>query len=348
MSAIVLGGQNSVRENGLYSVEKKSDFTLDDFYGVRPRTSYSGQTLQNTEQISIFSQLEGFEAANLLKASPRCVGENLRQIRRFLQSTNCHSVANITLASIEEWLDMLRKQGYSAKSIINAKSSLSAFCRFLRKRGHLEHNPCLDVELSKPQQVAPAVFDLYGLDGLLALARELGVYCEIAVAAYTGIRRSELARLAWAQVDFNNRVLVVTKTKNKHVRGIPLLSIPLDALRAQYAITGRTGWVFPAREFFTGGWQWSDHPVTPKGMSVRIRHLVEAIPNFHSLPKGCVGNGLHLLRHTYASLMIGGNANEAKVAQWMGHSDSRTLRRYTHLARRYDPEAEKMLGKEKP
>ena len=44
----------------------------------------------------------------------------------------------------------------------------------------------------------------------------------------TGMRRDELLKLAWGQIDFVRNIIMIEKSKNKQVREIPMCELSLN------------------------------------------------------------------------------------------------------------------------
>jgi integrase len=65
------------------------------------------------------------------------------------------------------------------------------------------------------------------------------------VALFTGMRRSEIARLRWEHVDLVGRTLHLPKTKNGDPLDLPLSSFLADLVARRRGIVGRSEWVFP-------------------------------------------------------------------------------------------------------
>lgn len=65
------------------------------------------------------------------------------------------------------------------------------------------------------------------------------------VALFTGMRRSEIARLRWEHLDLEGRTLTVPKTKNGDPLELPLSEYLLDLFAARQKVTGCSPWVFP-------------------------------------------------------------------------------------------------------
>jgi integrase len=67
----------------------------------------------------------------------------------------------------------------------------------------------------------------------------------ILLALHTGLRREELARLRWQDVDFRGRVIRIKETKRNYDVDLPTSDFVHDLLVARRSI-GNTGYVFPA------------------------------------------------------------------------------------------------------
>lgn len=83
----------------------------------------------------------------------------------------------------------------------------------------------------------------------------------------------------------------------------------------------------------SGGHQ-SRSPPAPAGRAGRLDPLdTETVPVPIQRPRpGTVTDGMHALRHFYASTLLAGGVSIKEVAGYLGHADPGfTLRTYTHL-----------------
>ncbi|MEM9060545.1 MAG: integrase family protein [Pseudomonadota bacterium] len=65
------------------------------------------------------------------------------------------------------------------------------------------------------------------------------------VALFTGMRRGEVARLRWEDIDLVGRQLHLPDTKNGDPLDLPLSGFLVDLLSARREVVGQTEWVFP-------------------------------------------------------------------------------------------------------
>ena len=125
-------------------------------------------------------------------------------------------------------------------------------------------------------------------------------------AIATGMRRGEILRLDWSEVDFKTRTLFIPITKNGHSRTIPLSPMALDVLNQ--LSPGQANHVFP---------------LSDNAAKLAWQRLVEraGIKNLH----------FHDLRHEAISRFFEKGLSVPEVALISGHKDARMLFRYTHL-----------------
>jgi integrase len=113
------------------------------------------------------------------------------------------------------------------------------------------------------------------------------------VAAFTGLRRGELARLR--PVNVQGDLIYLHTTKSGRPRTVPVVHHVRFALK-------------------------------------RLPFGVHADTLTHAVQRAMPGMRFHDLRHTAASLLIQAGVDLYRVAAILGHSDIRTSRRYAHLA----------------
>jgi integrase len=163
----------------------------------------------------------------------------------------------------------------------------------------------------------------------------------IGLALYTGLRRSEVAGLKWADVDLAGGSLSVMRTLQR-VTGKGLLTQPPKTARSKrkVALSAEVAALLkrhraaqlerrlhagPAWE--DGDWLFSDEigrPLRPDTMSHQFAKLARSL--------GLATARLHDLRHTHASLLLSQGVHPKIVSERLGHSTvSMTLDRYSHV-----------------
>lgn len=133
------------------------------------------------------------------------------------------------------------------------------------------------------------------------------------LALFTGMRRGELFKLKWSDIDFNRHFIFLKDPKGEQDQKIPIN----DGARKILENHPRTGspYVFPGR----GGRQRTD-----------IKKAVNRIKKHAGLPKDF--RPLHGLRHVYASMLASsGQVDMYTLQKLLTHKSPQMTQRYAHL-----------------
>ena len=166
---------------------------------------------------------------------------------------------------------------------------------------------------SKPRnrRLEPGEFESLQKAAITSRAAYLWPLVELAIQ--TGMRRGELLKALWSDLDLQGRRLTLRDTKNGDDRTIPLTSRAAQILSDLPRHDER---IFP---------------VSP----VAVRHSWNRL----RARAGIVGLNFHDLRHEAISRFFEMGLSVPEVALISGHKDYRILARYTHLR------AEDLVGK---
>ena len=145
----------------------------------------------------------------------------------------------------------------------------------------------------------------------------------VLTALNTGMRKSEILRLRWSEVDLENRKITVTQAKNNETRVIPInqtlyqeLSILPRNPKSDYVFTSGRGCPFGDIK---------------KSFSSALKRA--GIEDFR----------FHDLRHTFGSHLVMQGVDLRTVQQVMGHKEIKMTMRYSHLTPEYVHEAMERL-----
>lgn len=173
------------------------------------------------------------------------------------------------------------------------------------------NNPVDDVRKPKPSKPRQRRLEYVDLRRIVAAFRSTRnpVIAEVfRFALSTGMRRGEILRAVWSNVDWHRSVLTIPVTKNGHPRSIPLSRgsmRQLNRLRVEAAGDDR---IFPTTENAVRlAWQ-------------RLKKR-SGVKDFR----------FHDLRHEAVSRFFEVGLSLPEVALISGHKDPRQLMRYTHL-----------------
>ena len=168
----------------------------------------------------------------------RHVDQKERHLRRLISNARLSRLSDLTADALEQHLSQLKDEGLSARSLNFARQIAVAFAGWLVKTGKLDVNllrvvPKLD-ETRDRRRVRRPLTD-QELSSLLAVARERGREAWYLAAAFAGLRRGDLQRLTWSDVNFDENTLTIREGKAKRVDVLPMHPQLADALRERKA-----------------------------------------------------------------------------------------------------------------
>lgn len=238
--------------------------------------------------------------------------------RKILNEFGDNAIDSLTAGDIERWM----AKRVSETSPTTANLGLEFFGRCIRRavRDHLcEHDPTHEV---KPLRKPPPRDRYLTQDEAAALRKHLPKakierdWLIIILAGYTGLRRGNVFGIRRREVDFQQGLISVPRTKNNRPKLVPIHPELLPLLKAQLARSEGSEWLFPGREgqHPLRGWPW----VRRRFNQARDKAGIENL-RFHDL------------RHSFATWMLLGGASTRETQDATGHSDLASLQRYTHI-----------------
>ena len=111
-------------------------------------------------------------------------------------------IANISTADLNDWL---RSLGHSPRTRKNAATTIGTLFAYARDNGHLPKNVPTEAEgITRPKKTKAGAIGILSPDELqriLAAAKTDEQRAYFSIAAFTGIRAAEMARLKWENVN---------------------------------------------------------------------------------------------------------------------------------------------------
>lgn len=257
--------------------------------------------------------------------TPRTIKWLEETFRFFLKDIKVSEVSQITESLIENWI--LRGKidhEWSAKTIQTRLSSLSLFFDWCVKRGHMDTNPTQNIPRPKLPKKIPRHLSKSEAFTLLDWTRNfrytykferLRAVAIISLFVFTGLRLSELLNLRIENVHFDEKTLFIKSGKGEKDRLIPM-SFELIRVLEDY-LKDRDRLQKTSPHFFTS--MKYDEPMN----YLVVKRLVEKLRNksgIHFTP--------HMLRHTFATLMLEGGCDLFALSKMLGHSDIKTTTIY--------------------
>lgn len=143
-----------------------------------------------------------------------------RQLLMLSEVARVDRLSGITAATVERVLEHRgEKLNNGARTLNKARGAFLAFVRWAVKVGRMRENPLATVprmdELNDRKRRRRALTDKE-IASLFHVAEQRGRLAFYATALYSGLRRSELGRLTWGDVDLDAGTITVREGKAKH------------------------------------------------------------------------------------------------------------------------------------
>lgn len=247
-------------------------------------------------------------------------------IKSFVKYTGAASLADITLATIEGWISQgTCERGWSPVTSRGRIKYMIVFAKWLVERGQLESNPLEGISMPRIPKKIPKRLSRGQAEELLRFVRNYpfrtkfeGVrgYAIIATFIYTGIRKRELCALELRDIDLEHALLTVRHGKGAKDRivAIPPSLTPILQEYLTYRDSARYGHL---PYFFVG------FKAQRRINNVIIDRLVRKIRDASG-----IYFAPHMLRHTYATLMLEGGCDLFSLSKLLGHADIKTTTIY--------------------
>ena len=235
--------------------------------------------------------------------SPRYLKDLRWRLGRFTLSFGEQMIAGISASRIDQWL---RGLGVAAATRNTFRVRVAALFAFARRRGYVKENPVADVERAKGRETEIEILSVSQVARLLESASS-DMLPFWAIGAFAGLRRSEIERLTWSEVDFDADVIEVKASKSKTAsRRLVTLQPNLRAWLAPYRT--RSGRVCP----------------------VNLQRKIFGDRERAGLRSEWPQNAL---RHSFGSYHLAQFNDAAKLALEMGNSPAIIFRHYRQLVK---------------
>ena len=231
-------------------------------------------------------------------ASERYLSDLRSRLTQFAQCFNGKPVAEITTREVDEWLRSLsdKETGkrLAATTRNNFRRVLIVAFNFARERGYSAGNPAEKSARAKVVESAIGILTVEQTARLLESAAPELVPL-IAIGAFAGLRRAELERLDWREIDLHAGLIEVTAKKAKSARR--------RFVRVQ---TNLAKWLQPYRQL-------SGNVTPPK-----YRELLDGAREAARIERW----PHNALRHSFASYHLAHFKDAAALALELGHTNS--------------------------
>ena len=256
------------------------------------------------------------------------------------------TLGNLTALDIERFYEYcFNTLELKGSTVQHYHANLHKALKYAVKHNLIDSNPMEKVERPKSQKFVGSFYSVTELEQLFQVAKGDTVEFPILMAAFYGLRRSEIMGLRWQAIDFvgntimidhtvvqfrsEGKTKVVQKDRTKNAsscRSLPLVPQYRELLLRMQERQEQ------CRKLCGNCYIESDYiyvndlgePYQPNFVSQHFRALLEKnqlrVIRFHDL------------RHTCASLLLKNGVSMKEIQEWLGHSNfSTTANIYAHL-----------------
>lgn len=233
-------------------------------------------------------------------------------------------IKSISHFHIRSWLATLKDDAQSARTINRKISSLNSFYKYLQKQQVVNKNPVKQLHSMRLPERLPSYLKEQETEYLLEeLQFDEGfrgatdrLICELLYQA--GLRRNELAELKEKDIEWSLAQIRVLGKGNKE-RLVPVSGVLLDAIR---------DYLHMKKDI---GNHDKDHLlVLESGEPLYAGYIYRTVKKYLTDVTTLRKKSPHVLRHTFATQLLGNGANIQAIKDLLGHSSLAATQVYTH------------------
>ena len=287
--------------------------------------------------------IEDYAKRFLKVSAQRSAASNIKiWIKPYLGDRKANKVKRL---DVQRFVNMIADER-SPKTVRNIYATLRGIMAHAVDLGILADTPCTNIKMPKKTHTEAKYYSVDEVDSILnALAplhgEELKYKIMVQIALFGGLRKSEILGLNWDDVDFDENVINIRRTRmikpnegiyedtpktNNSIRAVTLPEEIFNSLRKLKAYQAEQQ--LSKRYYNTSPAVFRNEIGNPLYPQVFQRWYTRFCRD-NNIPY----KGLHALRHTHASILAGMEGVDlASVSKRLGHAQiSTTLNIYTHL-----------------
>jgi len=255
---------------------------------------------------------------------------------------------DLTVKHIQDYYTYeMEEKKLSANTVIHRHANIRKALQYAVRTGLIYHNPATLVERPKIDKFSTQFYNKNELEQLFKAVKNDPIELAVILAAFYGLRRSEILGLKWSAIDFENKTLTIrhtvtqscidgkvtvvskdrTKTKSSY-RTLPLVA-PFEELLIKLHQKQEENRIICGKSYCK---DYLDYIyVNSVGELIKPGYITQHFPIV--LKKNNLRKiRFHDLRHSCASLLYANGVSLKDIQVWLGHSDiSTTSNIYSHL-----------------
>ena len=232
----------------------------------------------------------------------------------------------ITPGHITDFLVFRKRSGLQASTVRLDAVAVRIFFRFLVSRQGWPQNPAESLSLPRSEKHLPETLSPGDVRRLIESVgpgdlRGLRDRAMLELLYSSGLRVSELCNARLENLDLDSGFIRVTGKGNK-TRIVPVGAPALAAMKT-YLESGRPALVKPK----TG----AEVFLSIRGRKLTPQRIWQLIKQYAARAGLDINVFPHLLRHSFATHLLGGGADLRIIQELLGHADISTTQIYTHV-----------------
>lgn len=239
------------------------------------------------------------------------------------------------------------EQGLSPNTVIKHHGIIRSALQYAVKTNLIKENAADYVDKPRREKFIASYYNADELNKLFAAAKGSTIETPILLAAYYGLRRSEVLGLTWDAIDFNNGVITIKQKVVRCFEDGKLVSLPQNKLKSETSYRS-----LPLCDVIRNHLEQVKHNqeknkallgsdynyeydgyicVNSTGNLLQPDYITETFAKLlkkHKLKK----IRFHDLRHSCATLLLNLGFSMKEIQVWLGHSDFQiTAKTYAHV-----------------
>lgn len=279
------------------------------------------------EHINRFRDFLVFER-NYSEHTVRAYMSDLGEFKSFLEKRAGSDDGDIDISRVQEidiraYVTWLYKKN-SRTSISRKITSIRGFFEFLIREGVILNNSAKLVPTPRSEKKLPAFLTVDEAFKLVDIPQNGGVLSSrdkaiLELFYSSGLRVSELVGINLGDLNLPGSVVKVLGKGGKE-RIVPLGSKAAEAMR-EYI--GKREELNPKGDFFF---------VNSRGGRLTVRSVARMVKKYAAISGIPKNVSPHVLRHTFATHLLGSGADLRAIQEMLGHKSLSTTQRYTHTS----------------
>lgn len=250
-----------------------------------------------------------------------------RDLEEFENFLNQEDISEVNHKTIKSYMYSLTKKGNSRRTIARKLSSLKSFYKYIRKNNLSEDDP---FSLIEKQHISKRLPEVLQIDEIIELMEiELSDkehinnrnYLLIRILFATGVRVSELTNIKIEHIDFNESYLKIRGKGNKD-RFVffdeDTRNLLLNYLKNDWPLFKKEETTFIFLNKF-------GNKISERSVELILQEKGRKLKS----PKDIYP---HMIRHTYASMLLESGADLRVIQELLGHTSLQATQVYTSLS----------------